>query len=185
MGLLIGLTGMRGVGKTTIAERMMKDYDFLSAHGAGPMREMAQLYFRMCGYPPSVAWAMTFGDLKDKPMELLPHGEKPRVFLENFGQFMGANLGPEWTLGVALRNMPPGVDIDIVIESVVYEADFLRERGGKIVRVTRFGHQRPKGLHTDGAQGRIQHDWLIDNSGTREQLTEHVHAMMRHFRGQT
>lgn len=175
---LIGLTGLRNVGKTTVADLLVEEFGFVKVHAFDSGKEAAVRYFEMCGAPTRVAKEMVYGELKDKPSLLLPNARPPRYFLEKFGKFMGVDLGMDWTLAVELKqaaNIHPGKPI--VVESVVYEADWFRDQGGFIVRLERPGHEGPKGVESDAEQAKILADYRI-RADNLDDLREAARAMV-------
>lgn len=163
---LIGLTGLRGVGKTTAAAHLVLRYGFVRAHPLDGGKIAAEAYFRHLGARIDEAERMVLGDLRDVPSPLLPGRATPRYFLERFGAFMGVTLGPDWTLGAELARLRAREPWrPIVVESVVYEAGVIRDAGGIIVRIERPGHAGPAGIETDAAQAEIAADATIVNAG--------------------
>jgi len=174
---LIGLTGKREIGKSEVA-RWLVEAGFTSCHALGGGRAAAEAYFTHIGATPDGAHRMVYGDLKDVPSDLLPGRVTPRDFLEPFGKFMGNGLGPEWTLGLELRRMRRlGIE-NVVVESLVYEADIFRAAGGTIVRIVRPGHEGPTGAETDKVQALIKEDVLIVNDGALDDLKAKVLALI-------
>ncbi|MCW3782553.1 hypothetical protein [Defluviimonas salinarum] len=180
--IIIGLSGERQVGKSHIAQHLIDRYGFQRVHPFNGGKAACRGYFTHLGADADTAWRMTDGDLKDVPSQILPiisnpgHGEPgthyaPRFYMEKLGQFMGVQLGPEWTIGAEMRlilNANEGKPVRLVAESIVYEADELRKLGGKIIEV-----RRPKrenaivGLETDrySATIRPDHVFLNDQDG--------------------
>lgn len=184
MTLLIGLTGKRYVGKTTIADHFVKHHGFVKMHTFGAGLAAARGYFLHVTGDPDLAHRMTYGDLKDVPSEHLPDNAKPRVFLERFGAFMPRELGIDWTMGVELnKTRRQNKDKPIIVESVVYEADYFRERGGKIIRITRPGNHGPTGEKTDEAQAKIEADAEIFNTNSLDDLFRAVSETIEWLKG--
>lgn len=181
---VIGLTGRRGVGKSTAAAYLADALGFARAHSFDGGKAAAAAYFRHLGAGEAQAHAMAHGHLRDVTSPLLPHGSTPRFFLERFGKFMGATLGPEWTLGAEIeriwRSDPTRA---VVVESVVYEAAVIRAVGGTILRIERPGHEGPAGIETDAAQAGIVVDATIVNDGDLEKLRSEIGVFAQQVTG--
>lgn len=160
--LLLGLTGLRNVGKSTVAEMLEEECGFVRCHAFAAGKEAARTYFAYIVGDPIIADEMVYGELKDQPCASLPDGVSPRYFLERFGHFMGATMGTSWTLGLEIaiaRRRYPGRSI--VVESLVYEAPWFKAQGGKVLRLVRPGHAGPQGLESDSVQAGIVSDAVI------------------------
>ena len=158
--LMVGLTGKRNVGKSTAAN-ILEAHGFNRIHAFDAGKEAAETYFAYVTGSGERAARMVYGDLKDQPCADLPGGVAPRYFLERFGQFMGVQMGIDWTLAmeiaVARRNAPTA---PIVVESVIYEADWFKAQGGVIIRMERPGFDGPQ-VDSDAAQAAIVADRVI------------------------
>jgi len=162
---IIGLAGYRQVGKTLITKHLCEKHGFKSVHPFEVWKEGLKAMYISIGVDPETAEAMVRGNLKDTPQPELPSGYDSRYLMERLGKFSGTDLGPEWTLGLALRQMDilyP--DADLVIESIVYEVDVVRQFGGHIVMIERPGTEG-KGLETDKATRLIEPDSRFLNDG--------------------
>lgn len=160
--LMIGLTGKRNVGKSTVARLLEEEYGFERIHAFDAGKEASRAYFHYITGDPLVAEEMVFGELKDRPSPHLPGGVAPRDFLERFGHFMGETMGIDWTLGLEIklaRKRAPRAPI--VVESLVYEAAWFRAQGGYVVRLLRPGHEGPAGVKSDAMQAAIAADATI------------------------
>jgi hypothetical protein len=161
--ILIGITGKRNVGKSTVAALLEQRYGFARVHAFDGGKEAALAYFRhVTGLAP-MAERMVYGDLKDVPSPYLPGNAAPRYFLEKFGNFMGVTLGVEWTLAMEIarvRRETPNAPI--VVESVVYEAPWFKAQGGFVLRLERPEHEGPAGIASDSVQAAIEADETIE-----------------------
>lgn len=172
--VLIGLTGIRGVGKSTAATLFAAE-GFKRAHAFDGGKTATIAYFIHLGAGAQQAYSMVYGALKDQPSPLLPGNAHPRFFMEHFGKFMGTVMGPAWTLGAEIEAIwRRDSKARIVVESLVYEADLLRAAGGTIIRINRPGHTGPIGVETDKFVETIKPDFIIDNVGTLDDLRESI-----------
>ena len=173
--LMIGLTGLRNVGKSTVADLLAAEYGFHKVHAFAAGKEAAERWFDAIG---GDGYRMVYGDLKDQPSEHLPGGVAPRYFLERFGHFMGAEMGVTWTLGLEISNARSRYPHKpIVVESLVYEAPWFKAQGGVVWRLERPGHSGPAGVASDSVQAGIEADVTIAARSVAE-LTEAVRDVM-------
>lgn len=178
---LIGLTGKRNVGKTTVADLLEEEFGFSRAHAFDGGKEASRAYFEHITGDFEIADRMVWGDLKDQPSAYLPGNVAPRYFLERFGHFMGADMGVEWTLAMEigrLRRLSPRTPI--VVESLVYEAPWFKAQGGFVVRVERPGHDGPAGVESDAVQAAVAADATI-SATTLPELRGQVRRLMGRY----
>jgi hypothetical protein len=158
--MIIGLTGRKGSGKSTVAQLMKDTYDYE---------------------------IMGFGDTIKKmlaamgvPLENLMNPQKKEEEVPGFGKsarFMMQTLGTEWARDIIsdsvwltvmdkrLEGTQATLGSKIVIDDVRFsnEAEFIRKKGGKVVHIRRRfdpheeDHVSEKGLHPD------EIDATIDN----------------------
>src|SRR5690606_3570736 len=76
--LLLGITGKRNVGKSTVATLLEERFGFARAHAFDGGKEAAMYYFAHVTGSIQLAHDMVYGDLKDKPSPYLPGGVAPR-----------------------------------------------------------------------------------------------------------
>lgn len=176
--MLVGLTGRRCVGKSEAARILTSQHGFQRVHPFNGGKAMCRTYFERLGATAEAARRMTDGDLKDIPSPLIPGQQSPRYFMERFGKFMGTAMGSEWTLGVeldaALRQSGR-----LVVESVVYEAETLRARGGVIIRIARPGVDTVEALETDRHEALITADHTVVNDGSFGDLAEKLRQALK------
>ena len=164
-GLIIGLSGRRGVGKSRVADRLVERHGFRRIHPFDGGKAACVGYFKHIGISEEDAARMVNGDLKDKPCPLLPDNQTPRYYMEQFGHFMGVKMGPAWTIGQEIRMaLERDPDARLIAESIVYEVDVIRNMGGVIVEITREG-SNITGLETDKATALIRPDLRFANNG--------------------
>ena len=115
---------------------------------------------------------MTDGDLKNTPSAALPNNATPRFFMEEFGYFMGVTLGPQWTIGAELDLIEQaaareGRELRVILESIVYEVDYLRQRGPiTVIEIARLQADPTIQAHRTDAAGRdIIPDLKFRNDG--------------------
>jgi hypothetical protein len=132
--LLIGLTGRAGAGKSTVAS-MLADYAFVEVAFADPIVDMVGALFALAGV--DGAW-MVERSLKEQPTVL-------GVSYRQLAQTIGTEIGRQITADFWVRVMHQRLqalelrDENVVISDVRFpnEADWIRERGGYLVRVLR------------------------------------------------
>lgn len=198
--MLLGFTGLRGSGKTTLANLMVGHLGFARIHAFGPGLAMCEAYYvhllqgirampgkgqmthaRQLVYDPN---------FKDRPFrdilaldghgntvtldQYLP-GPNSRDFMEEIGKHMGVNMGPEYTLlaeiGIQRRQYP---DVPLVCDSIVYEVEDFVRCGGIIVRVDRPQRDLSrKGEKTDEFVASIIPDYVYVNQHDKPRATLH------------
>lgn len=179
---IIGLTGRRQVGKSTIANMLVEEFGFQRVHPFDGGKAMCMAMFERYGATADEAYRMVNGDLKDTASDILPGRATPRDLMEPFGKFMGVEMGPDWTISMELKRILRAVpDARLVVESVVYEVDALRDLGGAVAMVTRAG-STTAGLNTDAVVAGIDPDFVIANDGNdlsrlRQDLDEVISAL--------
>lgn len=142
--IIVGLTGERECGKSVIGDHLVAERGFVRLHPFGPGKALLRGYYEARGASSQESSAMTDGDKKNEPSPYLPvdpdTGEhrSSRWLMERLGSHMAIKMGMEWTIGAEIRHhsaTDPGAGL--LIESLVYEEDTVREMGGVIIRVSR------------------------------------------------
>ena len=174
---ILGLTGERHVGKSSIVKHLNAYYGFKTAHSFNPGKVMFAAYLKHKRVPDDIAYEMIHGKLKDTPSPYLPNNATPRFFMEKFGYFMGVELGPEYTLGVELDLLSSMESATkVVLDSVVYEVPLVRKNNGIIIRIERpdDANSHIDAPQTSAFQKNIVPDITIVNDGTLSELYDKV-----------
>ena len=159
----IALVGNAGVGKTTAENALgIKSYSF-----AGTIKTML---FRQLGVP----WSSLNGSQGDKTCPLPQFGGATgREMMQKFGD-AGRNCYPDFWVDRLLAILPDGEDA--LVSDVRYpnEAEALRRRGFKIIRITRPGVHIDTSHSSEVDQATIVVDAYVNNDSTVEDLVAKI-----------
>jgi hypothetical protein len=180
--LIIGLTGLAGAGKDTVADRLCGSHGFERHAFAEPIRDMLTALLTGAG----IDYAHLFErDLKELPVPGI--GISGRRMMQTLGTEWGRSLDTElWvrvaavTLGLDdLPNTSPVHD-RIVLTDVRFpnEAEWIRSLGGYIWRVVRPAPAVAEHV-SEQHINQLPCDLSIDNSGTLEDLHDEVDFFTR------
>ena len=130
--MIIGVSGKRGVGKTTFALRLASMYGYKKVSFADKLKENAKLI---------VPFTEVNFSVEGKERPYFPTGETPRDFLIKFGQFMRYYDPLYWVKAVNLDKIKQ----DVIIDDVRFknEVAYLVDRGALMVRVERYKKDNP------------------------------------------
>lgn len=179
--MIIGITGLAGSGKSTVALRMRTHHGFHTIKFAGPLKNM----LRTLGLEDR----HIEGDLKEVPCDLLG-GQTPRHAMITLGTEWGRNLiGPKfwanaWKQAVLDRPAFGGVKPSVMADDLRFltEEEALTDLGGTVVRIVRPG-QADTGAHVSETEmAQIGADYEILNDGSKERLWFKVDTLIRNLR---
>lgn len=143
--IVLGLTGGRECGKSFLTN-LLGSHDFVRVHPFNPGKALLRGYYVSRGASEAEALAMTDGSKHEKdapaPGGVLPVDPKTgknytsRLVMERLGWFMANVVGLDSTIGRELAHWNDLGAERILVDSVVYEADHIREfRRSAIIRL--------------------------------------------------
>jgi len=191
--MLVGVVGLIGSGKDTVAERLVQEHNFKKDSFAKSLKDAVSSMFN---------WDREM--LEGKTDESRAWREKPDVF---WSKKFKKNVTPRWVLQhfgteVMRQNMHDAIWIDsclarykgepTVISDTRFENEIktIRESGGKIILVKRGqdpdwfisyveGNIQPTGIHSsEYAWAKSDFDYVIKNDGTLQELYSQVDGLI-------
>lgn len=181
----IGICGAAGAGKSTAAERLVKQWRFNRVRFAGPLKAMMAAL--------GLSAEQLDGNLKEEPSPLL-QGRTPRQAMQWLGTEWGRNLiGPEFWIAAWLASVEraggfyePGKGWDrlIVADDVRFanEAKAIRDRGGIVIRIDRPGAGSTSGGGHASERLEFTPDRVIHNRGDLVELRAQIDALAMELR---
>lgn len=190
--MLLGLTGLKGSGKDTVAAYLIKEYGFERKAFADKLKQSAAALFginpaefetlkndesiRLETTESGILWS----ELADYAGPKISIGF--REFLQRYGteshrDVFGYNFWVDQVLPVAGYY----ADRDIVITDVRYfgESERIKNLKGYVVRVVRGNPMQDSDTHSSEAdQVKIEADYELDNNGTMKYLPNKVDEML-------
>lgn len=170
--MIIGLTGKKQSGKSTVASYLEQEHVFLPMAFATPLKTALVVMF---------GWSERHmeGDLKEVIDPLT--GVTPRHAMQTLGTEWGRNLiHPDIWLRLMEHNIKANPNTDIVITDVRFEneATLIRNLGGVIVHVSRESehvdlHQSEAGIKIDEAR-----DYIVRNDKDIPALYQYVDVIL-------
>lgn len=174
--MLIGLCGLAGSGKSTIADTLVLSYGFRRHRFAGPLKDMLKAI--------GLTDAHVDGELKTLPCELLGNNS-PRFAMQTLGTEWGRTfMGPNFWVNLARDRVRRDLESghSVVLDDVRFqsEVDMVHELHGKVVRVERPGLKA--GSHVSEALA-FEPDVTIRNNHTLESLRIASGGLVADLRG--
>jgi len=175
VGKLIGITGLAGSGKSTVAEYLELFGGFKRVSFATPVKEMAATLLTVgyCYDRDDVDWYLAY-----KEVVLPKLGVSMRHLLQTLGTDWGRNMISQsiWTNSVMHRVLPrQGEPSNVVIDDVCFEdeAAFIRSNGGMMIHLIRPGVEQGGHISESGVSVGAN-DVVINNSGSIAELLEEI-----------
>ncbi len=191
--MLIGIVGLIGSGKDTVAERLVKKHGFVKDSFAKSLKDAVSAMFnwdremlegntessRHWREQPDTFWSEKFG----KPVT-------PRWVLQHFGtEVMRGNMYDSIWVDSCIGRYK-GQNTVISDTRFPNEVKKIREHGGIIILVKRGddpewftnyveGNIEPTGIHSsEYAWAKEEFDYVIENNGTKEQLSAKIDELL-------
>jgi len=127
---VLGLTGRRGSGKSSVAKILANTYDFEIMSFATPIKDMLSAM----GIPDKYLHDPEF---KEKPVP--GYGKSGRFMMQTLGTDWARNLLGQGVWARAVKDKISKLKIDVVLDDVRFEneASMIHAYGGMIVRIDR------------------------------------------------
>lgn len=158
---LIGLTGLRGAGKTEVARILVEQHGFAATECSGPLMDLAS----------RIGWDGTKKDPADYLFPFAPGAYNGRTLLDELGKGMREVLGEDSLFNVVWARLDPERPNVIGGVRMSNEAARIRAHGGQIWQVARR-------LSTLGDpyffEADLKPDLVIDNDGNLDDLAAQV-----------
>lgn len=174
---LIGLTGLAGAGKSTIAQALIDEHNCARVKFATALKDMlAQL--------PNITPAMLeCPTCKETPLEQF-NGATPRQLMQTLGTDWGRAIDPDFwvkqTLPLIKQYMSLG--ISVVVDDVRFEneAQAIYALGGLVISLTRDGVE-PTGHISETGIASLPISATVENTTIYDTLYRLVEIIRKHY----
>ena len=173
--MIIGLSGYARSGKDTMASTLCLNYGYRRVSFADPMREA------ILTLNPKIDSITHVSDyVQDYGWDMAKQNPEIRRLLQVFGTEIGRKMfGENVWIDMAFKDIKP--DENVVIADVRFpnEADAIKQRGGKVIRVNRHNHSAVNRHKSEIAMDNYMFDHAIYNDGTLDDFTENIFMLMK------
>jgi hypothetical protein len=193
--MLIGITGKKGSGKSTVAKRLILKHRFRALPLAKPLKDMLRIL--------GLSQVELEGELKELPCALLG-GRSPRHAMQTLGTEWGRKLIHDelWLIAwarnyyniasqtaIVLDTPAPGIvaphyrSPSVVVPDVRFdnEAELIRAKGGKIIEISRPGCEGDAHSSEAGVSTHLI-NYHICNNRTIRLLNSDIDAALAYFK---
>jgi hypothetical protein len=178
-GMIVGIAGKKGVGKSTLANYLVDKGFFYPASFAAPLKQMVRVLLQEIG----VAGVDINAAEQDKEAIIDKIGESYRTLLQTLGTDWGRNLNSDIWLLCAEHRLKRLYQANIIFDDLRFanEADFIRERGGLIIHLGRDTGLTDNHISELGVK-RQPGDFCLYNNNTLDELFAAMHsALAKHY----
>lgn len=164
---VIGLCGLVGSGKTTIAEMLVSRHSYVRVAFAGHLKAMSAIILdqdEMAGH------------LKEESLPKLG-GKTPRQFMQLLGTEFGRHhFGDDFWVNLWKEEVSSCWSDLVVCDDVRFanEAKAIRELGGTVIKLVRDGAGSATGSCHASEQLDFRVDLTLHNNGSAEQLADDI-----------
>lgn len=176
MGLIIGFSGKSKSGKTTAANFLTANYNFIRRGFADGLRSVVANLFSLD--------SKTLQDHKDHP---LPGSQRtPRDILIEVGARM-RQVDPDVWFKMWERDLALVTDqfpmINVAVDDLRFrnEFDLLSNKGAVLIRINRAVHavtDEPSEIDLDGYAEEGKFDYVVDNTGSLKEFYEKISGVV-------
>lgn len=155
--IVIGLKGLIGSGKTTVARHLIERHGFARGRFAGALKDMLRAYLRYRHCDEATIERMIEGDLKELPSPWLG-GKSPRHAMEGLGGLWGRDhMGSNFWIFTETDKLYIETPQRVVFEDVRHanEGEAIERMGGWVVEIVRPG-LIPQEHRTEKAQVEVK-----------------------------
>ena len=138
---IIGISGRRGSGKSTSADYLVKKYRAVKLSFADDLRALAKTIF------PFTDIDFNSPIRKEKPYK--HYDWTPREFLIHLGEFCRYHDKGYWLNKAMARCVDPKALYVFDDTRFLNEAEAIKAKGGKIIRINRYEKHNPYGKNLD------------------------------------
>jgi len=173
--MIIGLSGYARSGKDTVAELLCLNYEFSRISFADPMRDAIIVL------NPKINSVTRVSDyVEEYGWDLAKHNPEVRRLLQVFGTDVGRKMfGENIWIDMAFRQIKPNSRVVIADVRFPNEAEAIKERGGKVIRINRHNHGAVNTHKSEIAMDNYMFDHVLYNDGTIDDLAENLFMLMR------
>lgn len=168
--MIIGLSGVARSGKDTVADHLIKNYDFVKVSFADPIREA------LIRLDPTISVAGNYLSLATAVRligweELKAESPDIRELMQRMGTEVGREMfyNNIW-VDAALNRVKPGTNVVIADVRYPNEVEAIKAAGGKVWRIERPGVGPANQHPSETALVGYNFEYRIDNKGTLEDL---------------
>ena len=192
--MIIGISGLAGAGKSTVARRLRFKWGARYHPFAGPLKRMLRQFLEDQGVGLAEACRMTSGDLKEVPVDCLG-GQTPRRAMQLLGTEWGRSLSTDlwvnaWRRAAETACLEASADGEpalLVADDVRFpnEVRAIRALNGVVVHVDRpgVGLAGSAAAHVSEMGGLEPPDQVIVNDGDLARLHGRVDRLAEKFVG--